>query len=155
MPKVIKPFQPNATWRETFDTRLFLADSADMLKSLYDLIYPVHQDLIIQEYMPGDDSQVVLTVSDTGVGIPQDEQAHIFERFHRVRGDQQSGSGIGLALVADMTAAHGGSVEVASEPGKGSQFVVVLLAMVRGFVSIQKAGLTQDRKREVFAGSTT
>jgi signal transduction histidine kinase/DNA-binding response OmpR family regulator len=76
--------------------------------------------------LSGDDSQVVLTVSDTGIGIPQDEQAHIFERFHRVPGDQQSGSGIGLALVADMTAAHGGSVRVASEPGQGSQFVVVL-----------------------------
>ena len=76
--------------------------------------------------LSGDDSQVVLTVSDTGVGIPQDQQAQIFERFHRVPGDQQSGSGIGLALVADMTAAHGGSVQVASEPGQGSKFVVAL-----------------------------
>lgn len=62
-PCLIKPFQPTATWRDTFDTRLFLADSADMLKSLYDLIFPVHQDLIIQEYMPGDDSQVVWGVT--------------------------------------------------------------------------------------------
>jgi signal transduction histidine kinase len=37
----------------------------------------------------GDDSQVVLAVADTGVGIPLDEQAHIFERFHRVLDDQQ------------------------------------------------------------------
>ncbi len=57
-PCLIKPFQPNATWRQTFDTRLFLADSRDMLRQLYDLIYPVHQDLILQEYMPGDDGQV-------------------------------------------------------------------------------------------------
>ena len=57
-PCLIKPFQPNATWRQTFDTRLFLADSRDLLRKLYDLIYPVHQDLIIQEYMPGDDDQV-------------------------------------------------------------------------------------------------
>jgi predicted ATP-grasp superfamily ATP-dependent carboligase len=57
-PCLIKPFQPNASWRQTFDTRLFLADSRDMLRRLYDLIYPVHQDLIIQEYMPGDDGQV-------------------------------------------------------------------------------------------------
>lgn len=74
----------------------------------------------------GDDSQVVLTVADTGVGIPADEQPRIFERFHRVPGDQQPGSGIGLALVADMSAAHGGSVEVASELGQGSEFVVRL-----------------------------
>ena len=54
----------------------------------------------------GDDAEVVLNVADTGVGIPTDEQAQIFERFHRVSdGDQQPGSGIGLALVAEMTAA--------------------------------------------------
>jgi len=77
--------------------------------------------------LSGDDAEVVLAVADTGVGIPQDEQAQIFERFHRVGdGDQQSGSGIGLALVAEMTAAHDGSVDVASEPSKGSLFVVRL-----------------------------
>lgn len=57
-PCLIKPFQPDASWRQTFDTRLFLADSRDMLRQLYDLIYPVHRDLILQEYMPGDDDQV-------------------------------------------------------------------------------------------------
>jgi signal transduction histidine kinase/DNA-binding response OmpR family regulator len=77
--------------------------------------------------LSGDDSQVILTVVDTGIGIPQDEQAHIFERFHRVSNvDQQPGSGIGLALVSEMTAAHGGSVGVTSEPGEGSQFIVRL-----------------------------
>jgi DNA-binding response OmpR family regulator/nitrogen-specific signal transduction histidine kinase len=77
--------------------------------------------------LSGDVNHVVLTVADTGVGILQDEQAQIFERFHRVcNGDDQPGSGIGLALVAEMTAAHGGSVEVASEPGVGSRFVVRL-----------------------------
>jgi signal transduction histidine kinase/DNA-binding response OmpR family regulator len=77
--------------------------------------------------LSGDDSEVVLTVTDTGVGIPQDEQVQIFRRFHRASNDdQQPGSGIGLSLVAEMTAAHGGSVEVDSEPGVGSQFVVRL-----------------------------
>jgi signal transduction histidine kinase/DNA-binding response OmpR family regulator len=77
--------------------------------------------------LSGDDTEVVLTVADTGVGIPTDEQAQIFERFHRARnGDQQPGSGIGLVLVADLTSAHGGSVDVDSEPGEGSRFVVRL-----------------------------
>jgi len=62
-PCLIKPFQPNATWRKTFDTRLFLADSPEMLRSLFDSIYPVHQDLVIQEYMPGKDSQLYWGVS--------------------------------------------------------------------------------------------
>ena len=77
--------------------------------------------------LSGDDSQVVLTVTDTGVGIAREEQAQIFQRFHRASNrDQHPGSGIGLSLVAEMTAAHGGSVEVDSEPGAGSQFVVRL-----------------------------
>ena len=77
--------------------------------------------------LSGDDSQVVLTVADTGIGIPHDEQAHIFERFHRVTlMINNRAPGIGLALVADMASAHGGSVEVDSEPGRGSRFIVRL-----------------------------
>ncbi len=82
---------------------------------------------VVTVSLSGDDSQVILTVADTGIGIPQNEQAHIFERFHRVNHvDQQPGSGIGLALVSEMTAAHGGSVGVTSEPGEGSRFIVRL-----------------------------
>ncbi len=57
-PCLIKPFQPNDAWRKTFDTRLFVADSADALVALYDHLSEVHQDLIVQEYMPGPDSEL-------------------------------------------------------------------------------------------------
>lgn len=58
-PCLIKPFlHANSAWRKHFDTRLFLADSPAMLHSLFECIYPIHQDLIIQEYMPGEDSQL-------------------------------------------------------------------------------------------------
>jgi predicted ATP-grasp superfamily ATP-dependent carboligase len=57
-PCLIKPFQPTALWRQTFDTRLFVADSPEALRSLYDHLFGVHQDLIIQEYMPGKDSEL-------------------------------------------------------------------------------------------------
>jgi signal transduction histidine kinase/DNA-binding response OmpR family regulator len=92
--------------------------------------------------LSGDDSQVVLTVADTGVGIAREEQAQIFQRFHRVaNGGQHPGAGIGLSLVAEMTAAHGGSVEVDSEPGAGSQFVVRL---PRYDGSTEAAGLAES-----------
>jgi D-aspartate ligase len=68
-PCLIKPFQPNATWRRTFDTRLFVADSAQALRSLYDHLFQVHQDLIVQEYMPGPDSELwwgVTYLNDAG-----------------------------------------------------------------------------------------
>ena len=57
-PCLIKPFQPNDTWRKTFDTRLFVADSADHLVALFDRLFRVHEDLIVQEYMRGADSEL-------------------------------------------------------------------------------------------------
>jgi two-component system phosphate regulon sensor histidine kinase PhoR len=70
---------------------------------------------------------VALVVSDRGSGIALDEQVRIFERFYRAasaRTRNVRGSGIGLALVKHIVEAHGGRVEVASVPGKGSTFTV-------------------------------
>ncbi len=71
----------------------------------------------------------VLVVRDTGVGIPEDEQGNLFERFHRVHGTagrSHEGSGIGLALVAEIVALHGGHVIAQSAPGDGTTFTVRL-----------------------------
>ncbi len=74
-------------------------------------------------------SELRLLVIDDGPGIPQDEQRKIFERFYRAREARRKnvrGSGIGLALVRHITEAHGGRVTVASDPGKGATFTVVI-----------------------------
>ncbi|WP_226799995.1 ATP-binding protein [Burkholderia sp. Z1] len=60
-----------------------------------------------------DGAQVRLRIADDGPGVPVDERARIFERFYRVPGTVQPGSGIGLSLVARIAESHGGSVEVA------------------------------------------
>ena len=57
-PCLIKPFQPTTAWRTTFDTRLFVANSPDELFELFPKLFAVHQDLIVQEYMTGDDSDL-------------------------------------------------------------------------------------------------
>lgn len=68
-----------------------------------------------------------LAVSDTGAGIAADEQPHVFERFWRGAGATGSaGSGIGLAVVAELVSAHGGRVSVDSMPGQGTSFTVLL-----------------------------
>ncbi|MGN6611944.1 MAG: SpoIIE family protein phosphatase [Angustibacter sp.] len=70
---------------------------------------------------------VVLRVTDTGIGIPASEVQHLFERFHRVHGAQSrsyEGSGIGLALVAELAAVHGGEVQAESAVGEGTTFTV-------------------------------
>ncbi|HEX7887232.1 MAG TPA: ATP-binding protein [Phenylobacterium sp.] len=70
-----------------------------------------------------------LRVRDTGVGIPEMELPHVFERFHRVegqRGRTHEGAGIGLALVDELVRLHSGQVSVESRPGEGSEFRIWL-----------------------------
>ena len=69
------------------------------------------------------DGMAELTVSDTGVGIPEQELPRLFERFRRVRGTSarsHDGVGIGLALVQELVGLHGGDVEVESRLGTGT-----------------------------------
>jgi len=72
-------------------------------------------------------SGAVLTVDDTGIGIPADELPHIFERFWRGQAAAQtSGSGIGLAIAAELASAHGGTLTATSQPGKGTRLTLTL-----------------------------
>ena len=71
--------------------------------------------------------QAELSVRDTGVGIPATEIPRLFERFHRIEGQQSrthEGSGIGLALVLELVKLHGGAIEVESAVDRGTTFVV-------------------------------
>jgi heavy metal sensor kinase len=71
----------------------------------------------------------VLSVADTGQGIPTQDLPHIFERFYRVdqsRSGAQGGTGLGLAISKAIVDAHSGSIEVFSQPGAGSTFTVKL-----------------------------
>ncbi len=91
--------------------------------------------------------RAVLSVADTGLGIPEAELPRLFERFHRVEGAQGrsfEGSGIGLALVQELVRLHGGTVGVESTLGEGSTFTVSL--------PLGRAHLPQDRIRAARAG---
>jgi signal transduction histidine kinase len=76
-----------------------------------------------------DNGAVKLEVVDHGIGIPEDEQSKIFEKFYRV-GDplvhNTKGSGLGLSLVRHVVTAHGGQILVDSAPGRGSKFTIRL-----------------------------
>ncbi len=75
------------------------------------------------------DRNVLVEVSDNGLGIEYDEQARIFERFYRVdksRSREQGGTGLGLAIVKHFIEAHGHAINLRSVPGEGSSFTFTL-----------------------------
>lgn len=75
--------------------------------------------------------QVILKVSDTGLGIPLEAQPYVFERFYRLSDQPGSveGTGLGLTIVKSIVEQHGGRVGVTSQPGQGSIFTVSLPAL--------------------------
>jgi len=73
------------------------------------------------------DTEALLQVTDTGVGVPAEDLSRIFDRFWRGRqASQISGSGIGLAVAAEMAQAHGGQLTASSQPGLGTQLTLTL-----------------------------
>jgi heavy metal sensor kinase len=83
----------------------------------------------IQVSVVGKEDSVQLTVSDSGSGIPEDARMHVFEPFYRAdpaRSAGGDGVGLGLSLARWIVERHGGTIDVASTPGKGSTFTIRL-----------------------------
>jgi signal transduction histidine kinase len=77
--------------------------------------------------------EIAVSVIDRGIGIPAAEQERIFERFYRVDNDltrRMRGAGLGLSICRWIVEAHGGSIQVFSEPGSGSEFRILLPAAI-------------------------
>lgn len=73
-----------------------------------------------------DEGRLRMIVEDSGPGIAKKELDKIFDRFYQVEGNEDKGSGIGLALVKELTDLYRGQISVSSEPGKGTQFRISL-----------------------------
>jgi len=103
-------------------------------------------------YVENDESSLVrLEVEDTGIGIEPADQANLFERFHRVAGARSrtyEGSGIGLALVAELAHLHGGSAAASSIPGRGSTFSVEI---PMGYEHLDSAYLQDEPGNELLS----
>jgi signal transduction histidine kinase len=73
--------------------------------------------------------EIHIVVDDDGPGIPQEWRARVFQPFARVERAHVAGAGIGLAVVHDLVAAHGGRVWIEDSPRMGARFTVALLAV--------------------------
>jgi len=83
----------------------------------------------IQVMLKAEGLYLMLRVTDNGIGVPPEEQPHIFEKFYRVQSEATAdigGTGLGLSIVKSVVERHGGRVWVESAPGQGSTFIVLL-----------------------------
>lgn len=101
------------------------------------------QSIFVNLKAVGDD--LLLQVQDTGVGIPVNKQAKIFERFYQVE-SEHIGSGIGLSLVQKLVELHHGRIEVDSAVGKGSCFSVYLPLSREAYAEEELSGGTQQEE---------
>lgn len=112
------------------------ADSQRLRQVLLNLVrnaitYTPDGGIVAISLAPTDGQYVVITVTDTGIGIEPEEQQQIFERFYRTdssRTRSSGGFGLGLAIVQDFVIAMGGTIAVQSVPGEGSSFHIHLKA---------------------------
>jgi PAS domain S-box-containing protein len=111
---------------ELLDVPPVRGDSAQLKEVVVNLILnavealPGGGDLSLRTYQ--DDDGVCVSVSDTGIGMDEDEKARIFDPYYTTKGEH--GTGLGLPAVQGIVRSHGGEVKVSSQKGKGSTFVV-------------------------------
>jgi signal transduction histidine kinase len=112
---------------------MLMGDSDSLIRLFVNLLdnaikYTEYGTVTVSAQTRGDD-QLVVTVSDTGVGIAPEHLPHVFDRFYRVDESRSSKDGMGLgSIVRSIAHAHGGAVTVESKIGEGTSFIVCLAA---------------------------
>jgi signal transduction histidine kinase len=154
--RVVKMLQ-NIAQNSRIHIHLDLADDVPVLVQEDDL-YQITFNLVengIKYNIPGGDLYInlqrqedmaVLSVTDTGVGIPPESIGHVFERFYRVdkaRSRQSGGSGLGLAIVRAMVERNSGEIQLTSTVGKGTTFTVAFPCF-----DIDESEITPDEMSE-------
>ena len=84
---------------------------------------------------PEEAKEIVIRIEDTGVGIPEEQSRHIFDRFYQITNNVVKGTGIGLALTRDLVLLLNGSIEVKSVVNKGTCFTIILPVLKENFKS--------------------
>ncbi|MEM6523303.1 MAG: HAMP domain-containing sensor histidine kinase [Bacteroidota bacterium] len=117
-------FQPNSDLTVMADSQAFVEVVVNLIDNA---IKYSNSEKHIDITSGADDGFGFVSIKDKGVGISKQDQKHIFDKFYRVSsGDlaKSRGTGLGLSLVKEIVEGHDGKVEVKSEPGKGSEFLL-------------------------------
>ena len=116
------------TVQERLHSAPVLGDPAALREAVINLLFNATDALpsggTITVSLEKTDNAALLSVADTGIGIPEPVRARIFDAFFTTKGAQ--GSGLGLAMVRKVIEAHGGTVSVESTPGQGATFTIML-----------------------------
>lgn len=143
----------SVTLAPTIEARAVLADEKRLKQAIYNLVSNA-----VKFTPPGGeirlsatvcDNQVRLSVSDTGIGIPESDQRRVFGRFEKADTlSRQSGAGLGLALVKSIIELHGGRVELESQPGAGTT-VHCLLPIAEIPIALQVVREAREEEEDV------
>ena len=150
--------EKNINFRFTchMDAFLFTADSNKLTKVVNNLLSnafkftPAEGKVILQlsDMQKNGNRHAVIQVTDTGSGIPKNELAHIFERFHQVGTDHNNtGSGIGLNIAKEYVQMHDGTIEVSSTLGQGSCFTVCIPTVTKSIGITDTKTFTSSSKQ--------
>ena len=108
------------------------------------------KDGYVQVTLDADHQFCYIRVEDNGIGIPEDQQELVFERFHRVdkaRSRETGGTGLGLAITKEIILLHQGMIRLTSEVGKGSTFQVrIPLKYIESSTPAQAASQKKSRR---------
>ena len=118
------------TLKNKIDSSAIISGDADRLENVFSNLLdnaikntPSQGEIEVKLHHSG--NSAVVTVEDNGPGIPPEQIPHVFERFQQSSG-LRSGFGLGLAIAREIILAHGGKIEVSSNPGEGAKFTVIL-----------------------------
>jgi signal transduction histidine kinase len=147
---------------DIYDTELVLQTDGDKLeKVLLNLIFNAVKFTspggVVRVSAYAEEGQVIIEVADTGIGIPQESLAFIFDRFWQVDNSSKrkhQGAGIGLALVKEFVELLKGTVDVRSEEGKGTEFIMRFPTRLQQVSESEKLSQEADDS-EVSAAPTT